>query len=438
MSRWLAVMLCGLPMLACSPGSPAAESETVNPAPAQSASSVSGGPSRAPARTGPASTWTDIAEARRRARAYTGPKCFGEKPTLLGTPGPDQIHATHRDDVIITLGGDDLVVGPVGGRWAEKFCTGPGRDKVVHNWGPPGVDAKIRLGSGDDRATVLGRYGVRVVAGAGADTVVLRRGSWGEVAPGPGDDVIRGPATRGLFRTTCIDLRTAPGPVRVDLVRGRATGEGLDVFENARCAYGGRFNDVLRGTSRDDWLDGAGGSDLLLAGAGNDEATGGFSTFSATGFNQLTDRGDRVYLGPGDDTGEGDLGPDRVYGGAGSDEITGAEGGDYLDGGVGDDYLYGGLGCLNGWESDRWANLEMLTESWRRIAPGRWHRIPNAGNELFGRDGDDFLAGDRGNDRMDGGPGYDSGTGGYYDGRIDWISSTERPDNCDHRPIRPY
>ena len=52
---------------------------------------------------------------------------------------------------------------------------------------------------------------------------------------------------------------------------------------------------------------------------------------------------------------------------------------------------------------------------------------------MFGRSGNDFLAGDRGNDRLDGGPGFDSGTGGYYDGRIDWINSVERPDNCDSR-----
>jgi hypothetical protein len=48
-----------------------------------------------------------------------------------------------------------------------------------------------------------------------------------------------------------------------------------------------------------------------------------------------------------------------------------------------------------------------------------------APNEMFGRTGNDFLAGDRANDRLDGGPGFDSGTGGYYDGRIDWITSVD-------------
>ena len=94
--------------------------------------------------------------------------------------------------------------------------------------------------------------GTTIHAGAGDDTILFRRRSWADVAPGPGDDLIRGPNLRGEFRTTCIDLRTAPGPVRIDLVRGRATGEGRDRFQNARCAFGGRFNDVLLGTARND------------------------------------------------------------------------------------------------------------------------------------------------------------------------------------------
>ena len=59
--------------------------------------------------------------------------------------------------------------------------------------------------------------------------------------------------------------------------------------------------------------------------------------------------------------------------------------------------------------------------------------IDAAPNEVFGRSGNDFLSGNLGNDRLDGGPGFDSGTGGYHDGRIDWITSVERPDECDSR-----
>ena len=78
----------------------------------------------------------------------------------------------------------------------------------------------------------------------------------------------------------------------------------------------------------------------------------------------------------------------------------------------------------------------MLTETWRWDAEGSWARVPPEANEVFGGTGNHLLSGDRGNDRLDGGPGFDSGTGGYYDGRIDWITSLERPDDCDSRPLR--
>lgn len=63
----------------------------------------------------------------------------------------------------------------------------------------------------------------------------------------------------------------------------------------------------------------------------------------------------------------------------------------------------------------------------------------------LGGSGDDYLIGDKGNDRLDGGPGSDYGQGGYRDHRIDWVASLEHPvDGClswllRHRakPVRP-
>ena len=110
------------------------------------------------------------------------------------------------------------------------------------------------------------------------------------------------------------------------------------------------------------------------------------SVFSQHGPNPLTDRGDQVYLGPGDDYGEGGPGRDRLYGGPGSDEIDGEPGGDYLDGGPGDDYLYAGLGCIGILESSPGANEEMLTGTGmgRRRNLGA---VAARANELFGGPG---------------------------------------------------
>ena len=268
------------------------------------------------------------------------------------------------------------------------MCTGAGNDRVVEE-----------RRSFDE---------IRINLGPGDDTILIARNSWPTVAPGPGDDLIRAvDVRRAAFTTTCVRLGSATGPVRVNLALGRATGQGRDRLVNIRCVGGSRFNDVLIGTPRNDSIDAGGGLDLVRTGAGNDDVYGG-------------DRADEVHLGPRDDDGNGAYGWDRLYGGPGADAVTGGPDGDYIDGGTGDDYLYAGVACDGSYppgSSTAWMLIEMLT---------------NGGpNEVFGRTGNDFLAGDRGNDRLDGGTGIDSGTGGYHDGRIDWITSLERFDECD-------
>ena len=121
-----------------------------------------------------------------------------------------------------------------------------------------------------------------------------------------------------------------------------------------------------------------------------------------------------MYLGAGDDFGQGEDGWDRIYGEDGNDNLEGWSDGDYLDGGAGNDDIYAAIFCAIGGNSYDTAGL--------------WDAAPN---ELFGGSGDDYLVGDKGNDRVDGGTGYDVGHGGYRDGRIDWIESLEGPiDGC--------
>lgn len=89
-----------------------------------------------------------------------------------------------------------------------------------------------------------------------------------------------------------------------------------------RTIKGGRGNDVINGTSRDDWIEAGDGNDTVNAGAGNDGILGG----------------------NGNDLLHGQDGSDRIYGDAGADTLWGEGGNDSLDGGVGDDILYGGAG----------------------------------------------------------------------------------------------
>jgi uncharacterized delta-60 repeat protein len=64
-------------------------------------------------------------------------RCQGQRATIVGTQGPDEITGTRGRDVIAALGGNDKVRGLSG---ADLICGGKGHDKLL---GGPGRD-KIR------------------------------------------------------------------------------------------------------------------------------------------------------------------------------------------------------------------------------------------------------------------------------------------------------
>lgn len=409
MKGWFAAAVCGVLLLACSPGTSSSESATKSTDAATARLTPSRAPSSQPA-TKPVPPRASDPPARRVSQL----RCFGRRPTIVGGPSGDRIRGTRGRDVIVSLGGNDVVSGLTR---RDTVCTGTGNDRVDERDDRDARDFaafRIDLGAGDDVSHVSGHFDDErgtIIAGAGDDTILLSRHKDALVDLGSGHDLIRIAPRRASVITTwldmCVSFRSATGPVHVNLGRGRATGQGRDQLVNIRCVVGSRFDDVLIGTDRNDGIDTGGGLNLVRAGAGNDDVTGGA-------------RADEVYLGPGADSGSGDSGWDRLYGGPGSDQIMGGPDGDYLDGGAGDDYLYSGGGCFNSWESSPGAMIEMMMGS--------------APNEVFGRAGNDFLAGDRGNDRLDGGSGFDAGTGGYHDGRIDWTTSLESSDECNSPP----
>lgn len=404
MKWWLAAAVCSL-SLACSPGTSSSEPTDTSQLPTSGLAST-----RSPASQPTTEQRASSAGDPPTGREHEAGKCFKKQPTIVGTPGDDRIRGTRWDDVIVTLGGNDVVSDLTD--W-DAVCTGPGDDRVVDERGRHFARIHVKLGRGNDRMTVVDHGGI-IRGGVGDDTIVLARRGWPTLAPGAGDDVVRAVPDRGTpiqGSSLCVGFRSAPGPVRVNLNLGRAAGQGGDRLVGIRCVLGSRYNDVLIGTDRNDWMDGGPGLDLLFAGAGNDDVYGG-------------SRADEVHLGPGSDEGNGWGGWDRIYAGPGADLLSGGEDGDYLDGGTGDDYLFAGQwACADEDAADdptgqaQYSLLETL--------------VDRAPNELFGRSGNDFLSGDRGNDRLDGGAGFDAGTGGFFDGRIDWIDSLERFDDCE-------
>ena len=153
---------------------------------------------------------------------------------------------------------------------------------------------------------------------------------------------------------------------------------------------------VLGGGSHS--VHGLGGNDRICGGPGNDRLYGerGSDKISGGGGDDtiLGDRGgDKLMGDAGDDYIDGQKGSDKIEGGGGSDHLLGDKGNDTMDGGPGDgDYLDGGLGDEK-LETGGSGNGDVV--------------IGNLGSDnLSGGPGDeDVIRGDGGNDTIDGGGG---------------------------------
>jgi serralysin len=221
--------------------------------------------------------------------------------------------------------------------------------------------------------------------------------------------------------------------------------------------FGSDTSNLIVGTSGNDEIDGKGGVDTMIGGAGDDlyivdnpfdvlwedigeghdtviasgsytlganietlKAAGGCSSIDLTG-NALSNEivgnaGANVIYGlDGDDRLYGDSGNDGIYGGSGQDVLYGGLGNNSLSGDSGNDLLYGGDGkdTLDGGAGhDRLyggnGSNRLLGQSGDDTLYGGMHL-----DTLQGGDGNDRLYGDVGNDSLDGGAGKDSLSGGW-------------------------
>jgi Ca2+-binding RTX toxin-like protein len=155
--------------------------------------------------------------------------------------------------------------------------------------------------------------------------------------------------------------------------------------------YGG--DDVLAGSSGNDYANTGSGNDRATMGAGNDIVLGEDGADSIDGGSG----NDQLFGGAGNDQILGGLGQDSVVSGTGNDMLAGGGGADFLSGGDGDDSIYGFLFGQSG-------------------AAGLG--APEGADQLFGGNGNDLLHLGRG-DQATGGSGNDTFT---FDNR--WSDST--------------
>lgn len=243
------------------------------------------------------------------------PTCNGLKATIVGTKGNDRIFGTNGPDVIVGLGGDDVIRGR---RGDDRICGKAGADVLV---GGPGDD-RINGGLGSLEIDQVSEEGWMVEN----DTI----------RPGTGDDqVVPVRDTRAKSYTPdIVSYADVPGPVRVDLPKGRVTARhGTDRIAVSRLlVIGSPYDDVLLGGPRADSLSGGAGDDTLVGGDGNDELDDGWG---------MTPDDDRLFGGAGDDELTAGRGRDTITGGTGDDDIRDrATSPDRIDAGAGDDIIH--------------------------------------------------------------------------------------------------
>lgn len=276
----------------------------------------------------------------------------------------------------------------------EYFETGAGNDYVSAKGG----NDIISLGDGDDEAWG-GDGDDQFDGGDGNDTLNGEGGNdWFVAASGAGDDHYDGGADEDT-----ITFFSATKSIQVDLGKGIASGEeiGNDTLADIERVLAGQGDDLLRGSLRDEWLDGGAGKDRIAGLGGADTLRGG-------------DGADRLSGGAGDDTLAGGMGNDTLDGGKGFDiadfsEATGPirvnlAGRKPQDTGEGRDRLIGIEGVQSGAGDDR-----LIGDNRANVL------ISGDGNDLLnGKGGNDLLDGGLGDDRLIGGKGLD--TAGFTSG----------------------
>lgn len=251
-------------------------------------------------------------------------RCFGKVATIVAKRGADRINGTRGADVI------------VGSNRSEEIRGGAGRDLICGRGG----DDLIFAGPGSDKVDAGSDFGF-------SDTV------WG----GPGSDFLKAggaadPAT-GIDMFDLVGYADSSRGVEVDLVSGRATGEGNDRLVGFEQAEGSQFDDRLLGPDvvEGGLLIGLGGNDFIqlgqgdfsgaLPGEGNDEVRGVEGARMAIAYDDVAgpvtvDIGAGTASGAGNDTFTGFK---DAFGTPANDLLVGDEGSNHLFGLGGEDEL---------------------------------------------------------------------------------------------------
>ncbi|WP_315975114.1 cadherin-like domain-containing protein [Microvirga yunnanensis] len=388
---------------------------------------------------------------------------------LSGGAGSDLLDGGMGSDGLLGGDGDDSLLGGAGNDTIDGGAHGRFGDEVSYDDSPDAVHVDLEAGTASDGwgttdtltnvERVIGSHAADILKGDAAENW-FTGGAGNDAIDGRDgyDRVFYGYATTGFN----IDLKngtaTALDGSETDRLSGIEAAYGTEFADRITLADGGGYggsggsgNDTIMGGSGSDFIEGGSGDDTLDGGGGRNTVSyfydggpqgvvvnlamhtaadnwGGHDTLynihdiQGTGFDDaLTgdDQDNSLQGNAGSDSLDGGTGDDILDGGTGSDTLLGGEGDDDLRGGAGNDTLDGGanesyvdnalyddsasgviVDLQAGTANDGWGGTDTLI-SIEGVGGSQYADI------LKGDDGDNWFAGEAGNDTIDGRDGHD-------------------------------
>ncbi|MBN8442410.1 MAG: calcium-binding protein [Thauera sp.] len=324
--------------------------------------------------------------------------------------GPTRIDATWADGTMLSadiasMRGNSVTVNHIAIEATDVWAEGYGSLKISANTGAFSTASLSRVGFGNDQVAEVwtGKLTVDPNSGAVSGKINTMTLAWS----------IDDPAT-AAFEWQYVLLRGNAGLTSSGALTGKVTGMewgtatsaslhdadlsyavagsmgGLKFDANslftaierdgfsalAAGLYSG--NDVINGTSADDYLDASLGNDKVYGNGGDDEIYGGLGN-------------DQLFGGAGDDFISGGAGNDKIVDTEGNNTIVDLEGNAQVTTGSGNDFIETGAG-----------NDKIVTGGGADFIDGGAGR-----DDIRAGDGDDVLAGGVGADKLFGGAGSD-------------------------------
>jgi serralysin len=248
-----------------------------------------------------------------------------------------------------------------------------------------------------------------------------------------GDDIIDGGAgndtLNGGLGIDTVRFIDSIKSISIDLISGRAIGDGIDSIQGFENVDGSRYSDtllgnlannLLRGFAGNDRLDGSNGNDTLIGGEADDILVGGegvdTASFLDSNMPVSVNIANKSSFGYGTDTLNsienviGSLFADTLIGDNLSNLLDGLAGDDEFIGGDGNDTILGGSGydkvSYSGSASPITVNLS------EEFATGQGTDTLSGIESIIGSNFSDLLIGDSGSNYLVGGAGADVLTGG--------------------------